>query len=125
MSRARQATLPGLAPAAPRPRKPSTRQRLAELLGDRWEVLASSASAPRARLALLVAWDDFAYVFDAQLTGRGWSLWDGRGDTVGHGFDLEGLAAALRRFVGEEDEAEPAAEPAAFDLETFARRPAR
>jgi hypothetical protein len=99
MTSNRQALLPGFAPASTVKRRPAKRRHLAAILGARWEVLADPDARPGR--AFLIAYDDFALVFDARLDERGWSLWDGRGDTIGHGFDFPTLAAELRRFVGE------------------------
>jgi hypothetical protein len=102
-------TLPGLTLPPATPRK-TARDRLQAALGARWDV-ATDPSAASGR-GLLFSFDEGEFIFNAIAYGspRAWTLWDGRGDTIGVGLSADGMVPVLRGFVGEEGAAVAAKE---------------
>ena len=105
----RTQTLPGLTLPPATPRK-TARERLQAALGARWDVATDPSEA--SGRGLLFSYDEGEYIFNAIAYGspRAWTLWDGRGDTIGVGLSADGMVPVLRAFVGEEGAAVAAGE---------------
>ena len=102
-------TLPGLTLPPATPRK-TAREHLQAALGARWRVVRDRSEA--SGRGLLFSYDEGEYIFNAIAYGspRAWTLWDGRGDTIGVGLSADGMVPVLRGFVGEEGAAGAAKE---------------